>query len=152
MESVTNSVIIRGPAGPVFDLVTSARFWIRWHPATQSVGGVVERPYQLNDAVHERGQIAGVPFRVTWRVVEHSRPTRIVIHSQDPPARILYAFAPQNGGTMFTREVQYDAAIFDTLGSHVGDIQTLMYQQSEQALARLKQLVEEILAAESQMT
>jgi hypothetical protein len=100
MDSVTNPVTIRGSSGLVFDLVTSARFWPRWHPATQSVGGVIERSYQLGELVHERGQIAGVPFTVSWRVVEHSRPSRIVIHSQNPPATIRYALAQQDDGTV----------------------------------------------------
>ena len=43
MDFVTNTILIHGPIAAVFDLVTSARYWHRWHPATSHVGGVIVR-------------------------------------------------------------------------------------------------------------
>ena len=38
MAAVVNNIKIGGPAEAVFDLVTTARFWAEWHPATRPVG------------------------------------------------------------------------------------------------------------------
>ena len=40
MAAVVNTIKIGGPAEAVFDLVTTARFWPEWHPATRAVGGL----------------------------------------------------------------------------------------------------------------
>jgi hypothetical protein len=50
MTAVINTVTIKGPSKAVFDLITTARLWPQWHPATKAVGGVVERPYGLDDS------------------------------------------------------------------------------------------------------
>ena len=44
MTSIVAVTRIAGAPGPVFDLITSARFWPEWHPATLSVSGVTQRP------------------------------------------------------------------------------------------------------------
>jgi hypothetical protein len=41
--AVVNTVTINGTPKAVFDLITTARLWPQWHPATKGVGGVVER-------------------------------------------------------------------------------------------------------------
>jgi hypothetical protein len=149
MDVVTNTIAIRGPIDPVFDLITSARFWDRWHPATRSVGGVTERPYQLGDSIHEEGQIASLSFSVTWKVTEHARPSRTAIRSENPPATITYTFAEADGTTKFTRELQYEASLFEAMGWTRDATRAFMDKQSAEALEKLKALVETILAAES---
>jgi len=47
MTRAANQVTIGGPPERVFDLVTTARYWPDWHPATLAVGGVTERPMAL---------------------------------------------------------------------------------------------------------
>jgi hypothetical protein len=79
-------------AQAVFDLITTARLWPQWHAATKGVGGVVERLYGLGDLIHERGQIGDKEFQTTWKVVEHVRPSKIVLQSQTAPTRITYTF------------------------------------------------------------
>jgi Polyketide cyclase / dehydrase and lipid transport len=49
MTAIINTVTIKVPPKAVFDLITTARLWPQWHPATKAVGGVVERPYGLGD-------------------------------------------------------------------------------------------------------
>ena len=44
LRSVVNTVAIAGAPAAVCDLITTARFWPQWHPATTAVGGVTERP------------------------------------------------------------------------------------------------------------
>jgi uncharacterized protein YndB with AHSA1/START domain len=152
MASVVNTIVIDGPAAAVFDLSTTARFWPRWHPATRSVGGVTERPYQLGDAVCERGEAAGVAFQVAWTVAEHSRPSRVVLHSETPPARITYVLRPAGGGavgTEFRRVLEYDPAVFASGLADAPELERYMYDQSQEALVRLKALIEQVLGRET---
>ena len=57
MATLTTTIQIHGALAPVFDLVTTTRFWPQWHPATIGVGGVTERPFQLGDKIRERAHI-----------------------------------------------------------------------------------------------
>ena len=148
MDSVTNKIIIAGPLAPVFDLVTSARFWKRWHPATTAVGGTTERPYQLGDRIQEQGKIQETEFLVTWRVTEHLRPQRVTIESHTPPARIAYSFREKDG-VEFTRTVEYDPAAMNVQGEQRENLRRVMFAQSEQALRQLKALVEGLLREET---
>jgi uncharacterized protein YndB with AHSA1/START domain len=149
VASVVNTVTINGAAAPVFDLVTTARFWPQWHPASQAVEGVTQRSFQLGDFVRERGQIAGIDFLVTWKVVEHVRPNRIVLQCDRPPARITYAFREQGADTEFRRELEYDPSTFRAGIPDAEQMAELMHAQSEEALGRLKALVEKILKEEA---
>jgi hypothetical protein len=63
MGEVTNSMVIGGTPGPVFDLATTARFWPKSHPAAKAVYGVVERPYLLNDVVREESTSLSAPVQ-----------------------------------------------------------------------------------------
>ncbi len=65
MTTVTNAVTIAGDPAAVFDLVTSARFWPQWHPATRVVGGVTERPFGLRDRIYEAGRIGAQNFQTS---------------------------------------------------------------------------------------
>lgn len=149
MGSIANTVAIAGAVEPVFDLVTTARFWPEWHPASQAVGGVTQRPFQLGDAIHERGQVAGIGFRATWKVVEHVRPARIVLQSDAPPARISYSFQARGPVTEFRRVLEYDVAVFRATVPDSSELERVMHVQSEEALSRLKGLVERILREEA---
>jgi uncharacterized protein YndB with AHSA1/START domain len=145
MTAVTNTVTIQGPPKAVFDLITTARLWPQWHPATKAVGGVVERPYGLGDLIHERGQIGNADFRTTWKVVEHVRPSRIVLQSQEGSTRITYTFAAGKGTTIFTRKLEYQAENF----ASVKELEKVMRDQSERGVNQLKALVEKILSEEA---
>jgi hypothetical protein len=149
MASVVNTISIEGPAGSVFDLVTSARFWPRWHPASRAVAGVTERPYQLGDVIHEQVHAAGNDFRFLWKVAEHVRPSRVVLQEQNSPTRITYSFEARGGEVVFRREVFYDEALVRQALPEIGDLGGLMHAQSEEGLRRLKELVEGMLHAET---
>jgi uncharacterized protein YndB with AHSA1/START domain len=145
MTPVINSVMIKGPPKAVFDLITTARLWPQWHPATKAVGGVVERPYGLGDLIHERGQIGNADFKTTWKVVEHVRPSKIVLQSQKAPTRITYTFAEGKGTTVFTRKLEYQAENF----ASVKELEKVMRDQSERGVSQLEALVEKILSEEA---
>jgi len=143
--AVVNSVTINGTPKAVFDLITTARLWPQWHPATKGVGGVVERPYGLGDLIYERGQIGDKDFEATWKVVEHVRPSKIVLQSQKSPTRITYTLAAGKGTTVFTRRLEYRADTF----AAVKELDKVMRDQSEQAVKQLKALVEKTLSDEA---
>jgi len=143
--TVVNTVTINGPPKAVFDLITTARLWPQWHPATKGVGGVVERPYGLGDLIHEHGRIGDKDFETTWKVVEHARPSKIVLQSQKSPTRITYTFTPGKETTIFTRKLEYQAENF----APVKELEKVMRDQSEQGVNRLKALVEKILSEEA---
>lgn len=145
MTSVVNTVTINGSSKAVFDLITTARLWPQWHPATKGVGGVVERPYGLGDLIHERGRIGDKDFETTWKVVEHVRPSKIVLQSQKAPTRITYTFTAGKGTTVFTRKLEYKAEVF----ASVKELEKVMREQSEQGVTQLKVLVEKILSEET---
>jgi hypothetical protein len=148
VASIANTITIAGPAVAVFDLVTIARFWPEWHPASRGVGGVTQRPYQLGDFVHERGELAGIPFQVAWKVEAHIRPSRVVLRAETPPARIIYTFESRGGTTEFRRELEYEETAFRARAADGDALRRLMHAQSEEALRRLKELVERILGEE----
>jgi uncharacterized protein YndB with AHSA1/START domain len=146
---IVNTMTIAGPPEAVFDLVTTARHWPQWHPATQAVGGVTERPYGLGDQIHERGRIGDRDFAVTWTVVEHARPSRVVLRTERPPAQITYTFQARDDATVFTRALQYTVDNPAAVSSPPNALDRLMREQSEQAVNQLQGLVEQILRAEA---
>src|SRR2546422_11037857 len=95
--SVVVSVTIAGPIDAVFELVTTARFWPQWHPATQAVAGVTERPYGLGDRIHERGRIGDLNFQITWNVADYVRGSRVVLQAEQSTTRISYSFQSRDG-------------------------------------------------------
>jgi uncharacterized protein YndB with AHSA1/START domain len=145
MTVLVTTVTINGTPKAVFDLITTARLWPQWHPATKGVGGVVERPYGLGDLIHERGRIGEKDFETTWKVVEHVRPLKIVLQSQNAPTRITYTFTPGKGTTLYTRRLEYKADSF----AGVKELEKVMLDQSEQGVKQLKALVEKILSEEA---
>jgi uncharacterized protein YndB with AHSA1/START domain len=135
MSIVITSVTIDGSPEAVFDLVTTARFWPQWHPATRAVGGVTERPFQVGDRIHEAGRIGNLDFQTSWKVVEHVRPSR--------------TFSMGGGGTVFTRELTYKLENFAAVAATSGAAEALMQSQSDQAVKQLKEMVEKILREEA---
>lgn len=144
MARVVNAVTIDGPIDAVFDEVTTTRSWPDWHPATVAVGGVTDRPIALGDTIHERARIGGKEYEGDWTVVEHERPTRVVMSVLGTATRISYAFAADGtDSTRFTRTLEFDAADFAGSAAEPAALEHLMFTQSEAALAKLKRLVEQ---------
>lgn len=148
MITIASITHIDGPAESVFDLVTSARLWPEWHPATLAVSGVTQQPYQLGDVVQERVRFAGLELDVSWRVAEHMRPARVVLQALTSPARITYSFAARGDAVAFRRELEYDEKLLRQLLRGSGDPDALMQAQSDEGVRRLKALVEALLREE----
>ncbi len=69
MPQVSHHFVVDRPIDAVFDVVTTARFWPEWHPATRGVEGDIDHPARLGDKITEHVTIAGIQGSGTWSVV-----------------------------------------------------------------------------------
>jgi predicted ester cyclase len=141
MTHISNQIRIDGPLPAVFDLVTTTRTWPQWHPATTAVAGVTDRPLALGDQVRETAVIGGRVHEGTWTVVEHQRPARVILHIEAGRIAIGYSFSEANSATLLSRELTYRPEDFAG-GADPAALEARMSAQSEEALHRLKWLVE----------
>lgn len=143
-----NQVRVVGPLEAVFDLVTSARLWPEWHPASRAVAGVTERPYRLGDIIYEHVAIGTKILDFRWRVTEHIRPSRVVLQAENRHARITYSFKGDGPVVLFTRVLEYEPED-ERDAPRVALPRESRARQTQPCLVRLKELVETILAAEA---
>jgi Polyketide cyclase / dehydrase and lipid transport len=141
MPRVSHHVVVDRPIGAVFDIVTTARFWTEWHPATRCVEGDVAHPARLGDQIIEHVSIAGVQGSGTWTVVEHDRPHHLALETDLAVGhlRISYLFSQAAGGaTRFQRDLD-----FPELGPQVS---AAMEAQSAAGVANLARLIQREIA------
>jgi hypothetical protein len=136
MPRVSHHFIADRPIDAVFDLVTTARFWTEWHPATRGIEGDVDHPARLGDRIIEHVTIAGIEGTGTWTVVERDRPHHLALETELAIGRlrISYQLAAVSGGTRFQRDLD-----FPELGPQIAAV---MEAQSEAGVANLARLVE----------
>ena len=141
MPQVSHHFVADRPIDAVFDVVTTARFWTEWHPATRGVEGDVDHPARLGDHIVEHVTIAGIEGTGTWTVVEHDRPHRLALETELAVGRlrISYQLAAVAGGTRFQRDLD-----FPDLGPQIAAV---MDAQSQAGVASLAQLVERQIPA-----
>jgi hypothetical protein len=144
MSKVTTSILITGDPHAVFDLVTTARYWTDWHPATLGVSGQVNEPMKLGDVIRERARIGESVGENDWTVTDWQRPTRVVLSMPGTrlgDLQISYLFVPTADGVEFSRELIFDAGGFPTA---VAEAITLQMQSDSQiATERIKAMVEQ---------
>jgi len=151
MTQVTNSIQIHGPLAAVFDLVTTTRFWPQWHPATIGVGGVTERPFQPGDKIRERARIGAHTYEGSWTVTEYERPAHATLLGESGRIQIRYAFEQAGDQVVYSRTLDYHPEDFAASTPDPARLAALMHAQSQQALQKLKALVEQILADEAKV-
>jgi len=136
MPRVSHHFVVDRPIDAVFDVVTTARFWTDWHPATRGVEGDVDHPARLGDQIIEHVTIAGVEGTGTWTVVDYDRPHHLALETELAVGRlrISYQLAAVSGGTRFQRDLD-----FPELRPQVAAV---MEAQSEAGVANLAGLVE----------
>lgn len=143
MSSVTNSIFISGEPNAIFDLVTTAKYWTQWHPATVGVSGQIDKPMQLGDVIRERAKIGGTIAENDWTVTEWERPSRVVLampNTRLGDLQITYRFTPNDGGVNFVRELVFDASAFAPVIA--GMLMEQMESDSQIAVERIKHMVE----------
>jgi hypothetical protein len=134
---VSHHFVVDREISAVFDVVTTARFWPEWHPATRGVEGDVGHPARLGDQIIEHVTIAGTRGSGTWTVVEHDRPHRLALETDLAVGhlRISYQLRQEtSGATRFQRDLD-----FPELGPQVS---AAMEAQSAAGIANLARLVQ----------
>ena len=142
MPRVSHHFVVDRPIEAVFVVVSTARFWPEWHPATRSVEGDTDHPARLFDRITEHATIAGVEGSGVWTVTEHTPPHRLALEAELAVGhlRIAYAFTVvPDVGTRFQRDLD-----FPELGPKV---YAEMEAQSVQGVDRLARLVEREIPA-----
>jgi len=138
---VSHHFVADRPIDAVFDVVTTARYWTEWHPATRGIEGDVDHPARLGDHITEHVTIAGLEGTGTWTVVEHDRPHHLALETELTLGRlrISYQLAAVADGTRFQRDLD-----LPELGPQ---ITAVMAAQSEAGVASLARLVERQIPA-----
>lgn len=75
---VSNEVRIEQPVALVFDYVTTAANWPRWHPASvavKSIRGDVSKSGNIDDQIWESFRVAGRKGAIVWTVTKKRAPT-----------------------------------------------------------------------------
>jgi uncharacterized protein YndB with AHSA1/START domain len=138
MPRVSHHFVVDRPIGSVYDIVTTARFWPRWHPATRGVEGDIDHPAQLGDRITEHVTVAGIDGSGTWTVVEYEPPHALALEADLGIGfvRISYQLEPAGAGrTRFQRDLD-----FPELGP---EISAAMETQSAAGVASLARMVEQ---------
>lgn len=147
MEQIRSSAWIEGSPEQIFDIITTARYWPQWHPATIGVGGVTERPFVASDQVIERARIGDHVYEGTWTVVEHQRPSHATLRGSSGRITISYRLEPSAAGAQFQRELSYIPEDFRATSPDPAQLAQIMQQQSDLATSRLALLIEQLLGA-----
>lgn len=148
MTTVTNTIRLRGEPDAIFDLVTTARYWTEWHPATLAVSGQIERPMRLGDVIRERAKIGSVIAENDWTVTEWERNRRVVLSMPDTrlgDLKITYSFVSTPEGLAYTRTLEFDASLLPEPAQAA--IISQMESDSKIAVQRIQELVEKTSAA-----
>jgi hypothetical protein len=82
-------------------------------------------------------------------VIEHERPRRATLQMGSGRLSITYTLEPDGNGVRLQRELDFHPQDFAASVSDGSKVEPLMHAQSEQALHKLKALVERILGEEA---
>ena len=141
---IVNRIQIAAPPERVFAYIATPANWPRWHPASRMVRGVTDRTPAVGESVIETFEVAGRRGDATWTTVELSPPRRWAISTTSPGggARIVYTLAPNDGGTLWERDLTYwgPNLLFGLLNAV--QIRAVMESDSAKAQANVKRDVE----------
>ena len=144
MTNVCVSIHIKQPVEKVFDYVTTASNWPKWHPSTVSVSGAVFHPALEGETIVEKVKFGIARDRFTWKVEERKPPKRWVIsgtsdHGQK--VRIAYTLTAKDDGTLWEREMYFDIPKSLQLVDNLL-FSKLVKRNSETAVRQLKEVME----------
>jgi uncharacterized protein YndB with AHSA1/START domain len=145
MSRIVSAVVIAAPIEQVFAFATTPANWPRWHPASKAVTGAVDHSLEPGEQLVEEIEMTGYRGKASWVVRERAAPLRWVVEGEGGTgghALLTYRLFAQTDGTRFERELVYRmpnawSALLDVLF-----IRRRMSAQSEEALRRLKDLLE----------
>jgi len=145
MQRITNTVFLTGDAERNFDWVTTAKYWVQWHPSVLEVRGPIEQPMKLGDKLLERARIGNIVGENEWTVVEWERPRHGMLSMPNTrlgDMRIVYDFEPSDGGVNFTRILDFDTSGFPN--DLAEQIEEQMQSDSNIAMQRIQAMVQKL--------
>lgn len=106
---ISNSVVIELPIDTVFNYLTFASNWPKWHPATRAVSGVTDRPMNIGDVVHEVYHTPWGENEIDWYVIEKNEPYQMVLRGENESAifQITYNLGAGLDQTVYRRQFEY---------------------------------------------
>lgn len=111
MSNVPVTVKIDRPIEEVYDFLTTAANWPKWHPSTAAVYGAIYHPALKGEKIVEKVK-GGIGFheRFHWTVTERERPTRwqiFAVSEHGVKVEITYTLKEENGSTIWLREMDF---------------------------------------------
>lgn len=143
---IDNEIDIARPPAAVFEYVTTAGNWPKWHPSSLAVHGPVDHPLALGERVTEDFRVAGRQGSVEWTVVARDVPASWQIDGAADggrkAGRVRYSLAPSADGTRFHRRLTYFAPNLLFIALDHLTIRGRVAEESTEAVRRLKQRLE----------
>lgn len=146
LSTATVSVHVDRPVQEVFDFITTAAYWTRWHPATVSVSGsAIDHPALEGEIIVEKVKHGLARDTFSWEVRERRAPNRWVIRSKSDrhgqKVKITYTLTPEGGGTRWEREMVFYFPRWLKLMDRLA-FNRVLRKNSEKAVRQLKELME----------
>ena len=144
LVKIETGIVIARPADVVFAFATNASLWHQWHPATEAVSGVQNRPLVIGDQVTELIRAAGRRFSATWTVLACEAPRLWVIatNTGQGDARIVYEVRSEGALSRFVRTLQCRSRRWPWSALDGNLTRWVLERQSERALINLKRVLE----------
>ena len=141
----TVTIHVNKPVEEVYDFVTTAANWPRWHPATIGVSGDVSHSALEGEVIVERVKHGLMRDTFRWKVEERKASKRWAIAAKSDRfkqlVKIDYTMMPEDGGTRWDRRmVFYFPKWYAPLDKLV--FKHILRRNSEKAVRQLKELLE----------
>jgi len=110
-EAIRESVKLSAPPEEVWALVMDPHRLGDWVTTHDSVAEVPEEGLSQGASFRQKLKLAGTKFEVRWTVTECERPRAARWEGEGPrgsKARVRYELSPENGGTRFDYENQFE--------------------------------------------
>lgn len=130
----------------VWDVVMDPHRLSEWVTTHRSLGDGAPAELEQGASFEQELRLAGVGFRVRWRVDEVEEPRRVVWSGDGPSgssARVRYTLEPVDGGTRFGYENEFElpgGVAGKLAGKALGE--RASRREAERSLDNLKRLVE----------
>lgn len=76
---IVTSIVLPHPAAEIFDFITTAGHWNRWHPATVNASGAADHPAKAGEKIFENIRLGFLRGTIDWIVRECRPPGRWAI-------------------------------------------------------------------------
>ena len=143
---VRSSIEIEAPPEEVFDAAVDPCRLEEWVTTHRALVDEPEGPMVEGTTFRQKLRVAGLSFKVTWRVTRIERPGEIEWEGEGPAgssAKVCYSLSPQGTGTRFDYVNVFEMPGGKLTGKAAGLIGADKgREEAERSLANLKALLE----------